>query len=224
MFFFTLEGLDCSGKSQVVRLLKKKINSTPSVGSFTFTREPGGSFFAEKLRCLFFEFFSEKNNVVPHPQLELLVMLTQRSSHVESVILPSLKQGKFVFCDRYVDSTFAYQIFSRKALPFSDFFLLEKIFNFPTPDLTFFIKTDISVLQKRLSERRKHKVDSSVNYFDFYFQDKNFLREVEKGYQLRIKENKQRFIVVDGSLSIEEITLKIYTCIFEFIRKNQIKH
>src|ERR1044071_6852361 len=218
MFFFTLEGLDCSGKSQVVRLLTEKIKSEHFEGSFVFTREPGGSHFSEKLRNLFFGFFSKQHDTLPSPQLELLFMLTQRASHVERVILPALKQQKFIFCDRYSDSTFAYQIFRRRALSFSDFFMVEKIFNFPLPDLTFFIKANISTLQKRL-HNRKIKDASGVNYFDFRFQDEKSLKKIEEGYLLRIKQDRERFIIIDDGLSLQEIVTNIYHHVIDFIEK-----
>ncbi|MEW6517055.1 MAG: dTMP kinase [candidate division FCPU426 bacterium] len=109
-FFITFEGLDGSGKSTQFKLLAARLR----VEGFqvTTTREPGGDLLAEKIRTLLLE----RADQSPTPTAELLLFLAARAQHVERLIRPALAAGQVVLCDRFSDSTLAYQAGGR-ALP-----------------------------------------------------------------------------------------------------------
>ncbi|MBN1550313.1 dTMP kinase, partial [bacterium] len=103
----TFEGIEGCGKSTQVRILHEKfIKSGKSV---LVTREPGSGDFGEKIRQLLLR----TSSVKLLPMTELFLLVADRSQHVESLIKPSLRAGKIVICDRYTDSSLAYQGFGR---------------------------------------------------------------------------------------------------------------
>ncbi len=106
-FFISFEGPEASGKSSQILLLSKylKKNKIP----FIVSREPGGTYFAEKIRKLILDNKSTINNLE-----ELLLLMASRSNHINEVIIPNLKKGKIVISDRYADSSFVYQGYVNK--------------------------------------------------------------------------------------------------------------
>ncbi len=104
--FITLEGCEGAGKSLQLKLLKEYFDKNSI--DYIYTREPGGAEISEKIRAVILD----ANNKDMHPVTEALLFAAARVQHIESVILPALKQGKIVLCDRYIDSSFAYQAYA----------------------------------------------------------------------------------------------------------------
>lgn len=194
--FITFEGIDYSGKSTQARnlysyLQKKKLKTI-------LLREPGGTKISEKVR----EILLDREHLEMTPLTEYLLFSASRSQLVSQVIKPYLAKDYVVICDRYYDSSSAYQGFGGKVD-------LRKIFSvndFATeslkPDLTFLI--DISPAEAfRRAEKRSGSKDRMEN------KDLKFYNRVNKGFQQLANKNKKRFVVLNGTLSEEQIFNRI---------------
>ncbi len=192
--FITFEGPEASGKSSQIILLKKYFikNNIP----FLFTREPGGTELAEKLRKLILNNKTNINNLE-----EILLLMAARSNHINNVILPNLNKGKIVISDRFADSTFVYQGFVNKFGIPKIKKLHDQLLNRFYPNYTFLFKLTTKEIISRLKNRKnKNKYDKL---------DIKFHLSVIKGYK-KIS-NSKRFININASLSkldIHKIILK----------------
>ena len=199
--FISFEGPEASGKSSQIKLLAKylKRNKIPHI----VTREPGGTKLGEKLRKIILD---KKVDITPSE--EILLLMSARLNHINKVILPSLKRGKIVICDRFADSTFVYQGYVnnfglKKALD-----LHKKLLNNLLPTKTFLFILNSNEINRRLKLRKiKNKYDK-IN--------KNFHNKVIKGYK-KISKNNKRFYTIDANKSITSISEKI---IKEIIKLN----
>ncbi len=111
-FFIVFEGIEGSGKSYLSRKLYKKLlkKNIPTI----LTREPGGTNRAESIRKIILnDYFEKKNNDKFHKYTDTLLYLAARNEHVQNVIRPSLVKKKVVICDRFIDSTIAYQVYGK---------------------------------------------------------------------------------------------------------------
>ena len=192
--FITFEGPEASGKSSQIILLKKYFikNNIP----FLFTREPGGTELAEKLRKIILNNKTNINNLE-----EILLLMAARSNHINNVILPNLNKGKIVISDRFADSTFVYQGFVNKFGIPKIKKLHDQLLNRFYPNYTFLFKLTTKEIISRLKNRKnKNKYDKL---------DIKFHLSVIKGYK-KIS-NSKRFININASLSkldINKIILK----------------
>ncbi len=189
-FFVTIEGIEGSGKSTLAKglyeLLKEK--GFPVL----LTCEPGGTGAGEKIREILL-FSKEKLS----PYTELFLFLASRKEHVEKKILPALREGKIVICDRFDDSTIAYQGFGRE-LPLR---ILKRINKIVTcglkPSLTFLLDIDPEEGLRRI-ERRDRIEEEELE----------FHQRVREGFLSIAKRAKKRVIVIDAKKEKKEI-LKI---------------
>jgi dTMP kinase len=192
--FFTFEGGEGAGKTT---LIEKIYSSLLQKGFLVLkTREPGGTKLSEAIRTLVldrkdFSFFSSR--------AELCLYLAARAQQVEEIILPALEQGKIVLCDRFNDSTIAYQGYGR-GLP------IEEVSHFCAfasknlvPDLTFFLDLD----PKKGLERVRH-VSHKKEYDRIESESALLHQKVREGYYVLAKKEK-RFRLLDASLSPEEV-------------------
>jgi len=187
-FFLTFEGPEASGKSSQIKLLEKylKKNKIP----FITTREPGGTKLSESLRNLILK-VKESINV----EEEILMLMAARSHHIENVIKPAMKNGKFVISDRFADSTFVYQGYVNKFGIQKAKNLHKKILDNYLPNKTFLFNLSTSMIISRLKNRKiKNKYDKL---------DKKFHDRVNTGY--KIISNNRRFVKIDASQSIQSI-------------------
>ena len=147
-FFITIEGGDGVGKTTQASLLVEWLHQHNHPDAI-LTREPGGSSLGEKLRAIVLE----EPNVVPMAELFLFQAL--RSQHLDEVIRPSLEKGKIVICDRYIDSTLAYQGYGRGI----DIEFIQKMNEFTiddaVPDLTVILHASASVSLKRSTRQQQ---------------------------------------------------------------------
>jgi dTMP kinase len=187
-FFLTFEGPEASGKSSQILLLEEYLKKNKI--SFITTREPGGTKIAESLRNLILKVKSDINI-----EEEILMLMAARSHHINNVIIPALKKGKFVISDRFADSTFVYQGYVNKFGIQKAKNLHKNILNNFLPHKTFLFQLSTKLIILRLKKRKlKNKYDKL---------EKNFHDQVNKGYKI-ISKNK-RFIKIDASKSIKQI-------------------
>ncbi len=183
--FITLEGPDGSGKTSQLPLLADALRRE-GYGVLT-TREPGGTSIGDQIRQVLFDLTNKKMN----PRSEILLFQASRAQLVEEVIRPALASGKVVLCDRYADSTLAYQGFGHRV----DLKALGEIVNFATgglkPELTLFL--DIGV-EEGLKRRN---VGGDWNRLDDY--DLDFHQRVHEGYNKLIAAEPQRWVRVDAA-------------------------
>ena len=196
--FITFEGGDGSGKSTQVNLLKDYLENLNF--ETIKTREPGGTPSAEILRDLLTTGEVEKWT----PMSEALLMWASRYEHLIQVIEPALNSGKNVICDRFYDSTYAYQGVAHN-LGIDKMEKLKKIIiGDIEPDITFVLDIDPKVGLKRSLDRPNQE-----NRFESYNID--FHNKIRSAFLEIAKKNKNRCVVVDASLNEQEINNLIIT-------------
>lgn len=190
--FITFEGGEGTGKSTLIEIIKKNLEKLGF--EIILTREPGGagSIVAEEIRDLVLN--PKYTNVTPHT--EALLYAASRAQHLDEVIIPALKNKKIVLCDRYLDSSVAYQAYARGLG--EDFILsINKYALDHLPNLTFYIDLDPKVGIDRIKNRTK---------IDRLDQEKiAFHNKVREGYKMIVEKNKERIYTIDGNQTIEEI-------------------
>jgi len=194
--FVTFEGIEGSGKSYQSRKLYKSIKKRkiPAI----LTREPGGTEGAEKIRKIILEdYFYPNSKLRFNKYTDTLLYLAARNEHVKNKIKPAISKRKIIICDRFIDSTLAYQVYGKgvnKALVDSVHkYILESI----KPDLTFILKVNISKALERLKKRKKkNRYDKFSRYF--YIKAQNAFIKIAK-------KNKKRYFVLDNSKDSKEV-------------------
>ncbi|MBS1249085.1 MAG: Thymidylate kinase [Chloroflexi bacterium] len=193
--FITLEGPEGSGKTtQIVKLAQFLEEQGHNV---IRTREPGGTRIGDQIRATLLAL----ENTEMHPRTEALLLQASRAQLVEEIIIPRLAKGEIVLCDRYADSTLAYQGYGHQ----HDLEPLRKIVQYATgglkPDLT--ILLDLAV-EEGLS--RRHEA-GDINRLDAL--DLDFHRRVREGYLELAKEEPERWVVVNADQPFEVIQREI---------------
>lgn len=193
--FITLEGPEGSGKSSQLPLLAEYLRARGH--DVICTREPGGTKIGDQIR----EVLVRMDNVELHPRTEILLFLSARAQLVEELVLPSLADGKIVICDRYGDSTLAYQGYGHGL----DLEKLRMMLQFATnglkPDLTILLDVDVMVGLKR------KKAKDEWNRLDAY--EISFHERVRDGYHQLAAQDPKRWRIVDASQSAELVQEKI---------------
>jgi dTMP kinase len=201
--FITIEGPDGSGKTtalqQVVPRLQQEMNR-----KVVATREPGGSPIAEKIRSLILD----PSHTDMDSRTEALLYAASRRQHLIEKVLPVLESGDVIFCDRFVDSSIAYQGYARGIGEEG----IREINQFATeglePDVTLYIDVPAEVgiqrIHANLDEREYNRLDQEK--LDFH-------EKVRAGYQQLAKANPERIVVVDGTMSREEVAESCYQII-----------
>ena len=199
--FITFEGGEGSGKSTQIKILKNKLSKKHKV---IVTREPGGTTEAELIRKLLVKGKSNKWSGTT----EVLLNFTARKDHVDKIIIPSLKNGKWVLCDRFSDSTLAYQGYGRNVSENLIRNLNRSLINNLKPSLTILLDIDPNVGLGR-SKRRNN------NELRYENMPLSYHKKIRSAYLDIAKKNKKRIKIIDASLdknSISEI-------IWSFIQK-----
>lgn len=190
--FITFEGIDFSGKSTQIQLLKEHL--TAKGRDVLVIREPGGGEIEEKIRTILLD----KKNLEMTSETEILLFSASRAQLVRKTILPSLERGKIVISDRFHDSTTAYQGYGRQ-LPLE---MVKKISEFAiqeaVPDITFFIDIPVEEARKRKLAHGQESLDRIENMND------DFYSRVRNGY-LEIAKSESRFRVVNGCEKKDEV-------------------
>lgn len=198
--FITFEGIDGSGKTTQSELLANYFKQIHGENNAVLTREPGGTDFAEKIRGSLL-----KDNI--DPISEPLLFTSMRYEHMKELILPALKEGKTVICDRFIDSTIAYQGYGL-GVDLSLIRDLHKLVEIKYPDITFILDIDVQVGLSRAKDKNKYEEMS----IDFY-------HKIRKGFQeIAIKES-NRCNVITGIA--DKDNNKVYSEIIDVIRKKK---
>ena len=206
-YFITFEGGEGAGKSIQVEILASHLHEEGY--HVKVTREPGGTRIGEQIRAI----THSSENVDLEATTEAYLMAAARAQHVEQVIFPSLEAGHIVVCDRYVDSSIAYQGYGRKLGPEKIAELNELAVNGAIPDLTLLLNVPI---EKGL--RRRNKSLKPRDRLDL--QQKEFYERVYVGYLELAQKNPQRYVVIDATKPIEQVGSEIW----EVVRQKLQKH
>jgi dTMP kinase len=189
--FITFEGADGSGKSTQVEYAKNYLIEQGY--DVITTRDPGGTELGLKLR----EILLNHSGPIA-PLAEMFIFLADRAQHVEQKIKPLLETDKIVLCDRYIDSTVAYQGYGR-SLPVEQVnFLNDMATTKLKPDLTilFNVSTDVA-MERVIRGGTQDRLESEM---------KEFHQKVANGYLEIAKKNPERFFIIDANLSIIEVS------------------
>ena len=204
-FFIVFEGIEGSGKSYQAKILFKKLKKL--INKVILTREPGGTKSAEIIRKIILKDYFEKNKKIKFDKYtDTLLYLAARNEHLKNKIIPALKNNKIIICDRFIDSTLAYQVYGKRvSLNFINN-IHKQILGKIKPDITFVLKVKKQSFLSRLKKRR------SRNRYDnfpvkFYIKAQNAF--------LKISKNKKDYIVLESSKNTPELQKKI----FEIIKK-----
>ena len=199
----TFEGGEGTGKTTQIDALTSKLKKILSKNIIS-TREPGGTEAGEKIRSILVE--SSKKSL--DPNTELMLICAARHEHINKIILPALNKGKWVCCDRFIDSTIAYQGFGHQ-LGKDIINKINNIFSFKCiPDLTFIFDIDPYKGIKR-TEKRQNSEDR------FEKMDISFHERVRLGFLDIAKNNSERCIVIDAELEINDIAEKVWKIILD---------
>jgi len=171
--FVTFEGIEGSGKSYQCRKLYKNLRNKNI--SAILTREPGGTNAAEKIRKVILDdYFHQDSKEKFNKYTDTLLYLAARNEHIENKIRPAIYKKKIIICDRFVDSTFAYQVFGKRVNKNLVNSVHKYILGGIKPDLTFILKVNISKALQRLKKRKK------MNRYDKF--SKNFYIKVQNAF------------------------------------------
>lgn len=194
--FITFEGPDGSGKTTQLKLLAE--NLTEQGHAVLSLREPGGTAIGDQIR----EVVHALRNKEMSPRAECLLYAAARAQLIDQVLKPHLDQGGIVVCDRYADSTMAYQAYGRGL----DRSAVRQIISFATldlkPDVTFYIDIDVA----EGIARRKNSGDDYNRMDD---QALEFHRRVRAGYLEMIEAEPARWVKINGRQSVDQIQLQI---------------
>jgi dTMP kinase len=193
--FITFEGIDKSGKTTQSAILIEYLKEHGF--DVLFLREPGGTKISEMIRNILLD----SNNSEMLPKTEFLLYSASRAQLVSQTIKPAIEQKKVVICDRFYDSSSAYQGFGR-GIALETIDIINSFAAGIKPDLTFFIDIDLEESNKRLEKQNieKDRLESSGN---------DFFNKVRSGYFEIAKKEPDRFIIIDGKLKKEEISALI---------------
>ena len=196
--FITFEGIDGSGKTTQIEMLKSKLSAKgEKVVSF---REPGGTKISETIRRIL---LSNQNSNLTDAS-EALLFFASRSQLLAEKITPFLEKEYFVICDRFNDSTIAYQGYG-KSLSVED---LDYISKYSTdsfmPQLTFFLDISVDLSIRRRELKSNDRIENKGH---------EYLKRVRSGFIEIANKNPNRFIVIDGSEGIEDVSKKIWEII-----------
>lgn len=200
--FITFEGSEGSGKtSQHAQLAEYLVSlGVPLLA----TREPGGTEIGEQVRAI----LSDLKNTAMHPRAEILLFQASRAQLVEQVIRPHLEKGGVVLCDRYADSTMAYQGYGYQLV---DLAVLRKIVTFATgglqPDLTLLLDVDVELGLRR----RAH--GGEWNRLDAY--ELAFYQRVRQGYHEMARVEPDRWVIVDAEKPPDQVQAVIRSIVLE---------
>ena len=201
--FITFEGIDLSGKSTQIKLLKNYLEQKKK--KVISVREPGGTEISEKIR----DILLDKDHLNMEDLTEFLLFSSSRQQLTKEIILPYLKKKYFVLSDRYFDSSTAYQGYGGMI----DLKIINSINRIATdgliPDLTFLINISIEecIRRKKLMNKTEDRIEQKK--FSYY-------EKVINGYLQIAGKNRKRFVVLDGTASVSELHNEIVSSVLKF--------
>lgn len=191
-FFITFEGPDGAGKSTIIGMVANELKDA------LLTREPGGIDIAEQIRRVILD----KENTAMDPRTEALLYAAARRQHLIEKVKPALEAGKMVLCDRFVDSSLAYQGYAR-GLGMDEVFTINQFaIEQMMPDLTIYFDIEPELGMKRINKNKGRE----VNRLDL--ENLDFHDKVREGYHLLIERFPERIVTIDASGTIDEVFTK----------------
>lgn len=202
-FFISLEGIEGSGKSTQIKLLKEKLNELDY--DVLFTKEPGGTEIGKKIRKILLDPIHHKMD----DRAEILLYAADRAQHVVETIIPALKENKVVITDRYIDSNIAYQGYGRQLDMKMVKMINEWVIRNVWPNLTILLDINVKDGLKRARDLTPDKTGDRLEreLVDFH-------KRVKKGY-LKMAENEDRFKIIDAGRDPNEVNNDILETIKE---------
>ena len=202
-YFIVFEGVEGCGKSYQSKKLHLKLKKKNIFS--VLTREPGGTNSAELIRNLILkDYFSKKKIEKFDKYTDTLLYLASRNEHVKNKIKPELIKKNIVICDRFTDSTIAYQVYGKKV----NYNMIKSIHKIILgnikPDLTFLLIVSPKSSKKRLIKRK------TKNRYDNFSQ--SFYNSVQKSFK-KIAKNKKDYIVLDSSKNDDNLEKKIFNIV-----------
>lgn len=198
-FFITFEGVECCGKTTLSKALKQHLDAIgmPCIR----TKEPGGTSLGQELRKLF-KYHNGDGGTIGNMS-ELYLMCTDRALHIENVIAPNLAQGKVVICDRFIDSTTAYQGWGnnmREDVEKMNSLLAAKW----KPDLTFYPQIAYGTMIKRIRARNEHEPHRKNDRFES--RSSEYFKKVITAFDYLSKLEPDRFVTLSAKYKIPRLT------------------
>jgi len=204
-FLITFEGIDFCGKTTQAKKLANYLRKRGY--EVVLIREPGGERISEKIRKVL---LSKKNREITH-MTELLLYLASRAQLTQRIILPALKEKKIVICDRYSDSTLAYQGYGRGLNKSMIKYLNQVSSSGLCPDLTILLDVPVKVCLKRKAKEKKGKDRLEKEKLEFH-------QKIRDGY-LKIAQNrKKRIKIIDGRKDVEKTWQKVKAAVDSFLK------
>ncbi len=198
--FITFEGIDGSGKSTQINMLKKHLESLGK--KVIVTREPGGTDIGTKIRSILLD----KNNTAMCSLAELMLYYADRAQHVNEKIIPALNQGIYVISDRYFDSSYAYQRAGRGL----DISVLDTLNSLvckeAMPDITFLLDIPLDSSEKRISSRGEERDRLEL-------ESMAFKAAVREGFLKQAELSKGRIQIINALETPEEMFGNILCCL-----------
>lgn len=210
-YLITLEGGEGSGKTSILKLMADILAQQGH--QIVCTREPGGIEIAEQIR----EVILDRNNSSMDPRTEALLYAAARRQHLVEKVIPALKAGKIVLCDRYIDSSLAYQGYAR-GLGIEEIYTVNKFaIDDYMPDLTLYFDVEPQVGLARIGK----DAGREVNRLDV--ESMKFHETVREGYQILVGQYPERIQVIDAGNSIEKVLADALAVVADFMgsRKNR---
>ncbi len=194
--FITFEGNDGAGKTTVCLQVLKRLKQEGH--EVIYTREPGGSRIAETIRNILLDVDNKELTA----RTEALLYAASRSQHLQEIVIPALQAGKIVLCDRYVDSSLAYQGVARD-LGIEDVWKINEFaIDGYMPQKTLFFAVSIETGQKRMNIRGdKNRLD---------LEQDSFHQKVRRGYEALIKMYPERIQVIDAEPALDVVVQAAY--------------
>jgi len=201
-FFITFEGIDGCGKSTQALRLERRLQEEGNAP--LLLREPGGTPISEDIRKVLLN----TDNLSMAPENEALLLAASRSQLLKEVIIPHLEKETIVLCDRYIDSTLAYQGFGRD-LPQEWLKQINRLaFELAIPDKTFLFDLPVDVALSRLGDRQRDRIEST---------GVDFLEKVRNGFLTLAEQESDRYIILDGQNQTEELEKEISSQVLKII-------
>jgi dTMP kinase len=200
----TFEGIEGSGKSYQSKKLYRKLKKLGY--PVLYTREPGGCKSAETIRNIILTGKKNKFNILT----DTLLYLASRNEHINAFLRPALKKNKIIICDRFIDSTEAYQSYGRGINKSLINFLHKFIIRDIKPNITFLLKLNVTKAFKRMNKR---KIKNRYDQFS-----KKFYQKVQNGFINISKRKKRKFVVLDTSIDTNETENIIFRNIMKLVK------
>ena len=201
--FITFEGPEGSGKTTVIQQVAEKLKNEYNI---ILTREPGGVKTGEQIREVLLE------GDTMDDRTEALLFAASRREHLVGKVIPALNTGKVVLCDRYIDSSLAYQGYARGIGIEEVKSINEFAINGLYPDITIYLDVSVEVGRERIL--KNHRDQNRLDQEDVKFHEK-----VVEGYKKIIHNESERFIVINANQSIDKVVNTTYESITKYLEK-----